>query len=181
MRMRVGNEMLFDNHDVSVMEMADAREWRGRMQRLLLERFGRPLCCFTLNVPGPRKADDDLWWAFREGVRRICKVSSRKGFRILYTQEDSSVTGFTWYGVFDAEAEELKRGLMGIEDGDRLGRLFDMDVIREDGSKISREELGAEGRKCLLCGKAAAVCARSRSHEVSELRTEIYRVIRMSK
>ena len=49
-----------------------------------------------------------------------------------------------------------------------------MDVIRPDGSKVGREELGLEERKCLLCGQPARVCARSRAHSVGLLqqRTE---------
>lgn len=56
-----------------------------------------------------------------------------------------------------------------IEDGTAVGRLFDMDVLRPDGQKVDRQELGLSSRKCLICGGPAQACARSRTHTVAQL------------
>ena len=58
-----------------------------------------------------------------------------------------------------------------------MGRLFDMDVLCPDGKKVDRQELGREGRKCLICGGPAQVCARSRAHTVSELQEKTWEIL----
>ena len=52
-----------------------------------------------------------------------------------------------------------------------------MDVLRPDGSKVERQELGLPGRKCLLCGESAQVCARSRKHSVAELQAKTREIL----
>ena len=73
-------------------------------------------------------------------------------------------------------AEEVKKITCSIEDGSRLGRLFDMDVMTEKGS-ISRKDLGKPGRKCLICGEDAKLCARSQRHPMQELLAEVDRIL----
>ena len=58
-----------------------------------------------------------------------------------------------------------------------MGRLLDIDVIKSDGGKIARTEIGLPPRKCLLCGEDAPVCARSRAHTVSELFERTHQII----
>ena len=52
-----------------------------------------------------------------------------------------------------------------IEDTHPLGRIFDIDVIDTDGTKLSRDSF----RKCILCDCQAQECARSRRHSVDEM------------
>ena len=58
-----------------------------------------------------------------------------------------------------------------------MGRLFDMDVLCPDGRKIDRQELGREGRKCLICGGMAQACARSRTHSVAQLQERTRQIL----
>ena len=67
--------------------------------------------------------------------------------------------------AFDRSAAELKELCVSIEDRGDIGRLYDLDVIGVDGEKLSRRE----GRRCLICGGPAAVCARSRAHDLKEI------------
>ena len=67
--------------------------------------------------------------------------------------------------------------MVSLEDQDRIGRLFDIDVLRPDACKVSREDLGFSPRTCLLCGQPAHVCSRSRSHSVAELTAEISQIL----
>ena len=57
------------------------------------------------------------------------------------------------------------------------GSRYVSDVLRADGTKVSREELGFAPRCCLLCGQPAHVCSRSRAHSVAELTEEITRIL----
>jgi holo-ACP synthase/triphosphoribosyl-dephospho-CoA synthase len=68
-----------------------------------------------------------------------------------------------------AEPETLKQLSRFIEDTHPMGRLFDIDVLRQDRRKISRRDTGEANRPCLICGGDAFVCGRSRAHSVGEL------------
>jgi holo-ACP synthase/holo-ACP synthase/triphosphoribosyl-dephospho-CoA synthase len=77
----------------------------------------------------------------------------------------------------EADATEVKRRMCMLEDRDRLGRIFDIDVLRVDGSKVSREDFGMAPRKCLMCEQEAHLCARNRTHKVADMVEEIHRII----
>jgi holo-ACP synthase CitX len=78
------------------------------------------------------------------------------------------------------EPRRLKELTCAIEDGSELGRLFDIDVI-DKNAPISRESVGREMRKCLVCGMPGAACARSRRHGLDELTAAIDGIISRSK
>lgn len=155
---------------VTVADMLDARDRRAERQKRFLET-SPVLICLTMNIPGPIKASTEILAAFREGVRR---VQSAVGARpILY----EAFTGPEAYVPLNADAEAVKREMCRIEDEEPLGRLFDLDVLAKNGEKCSRSALGLLPRSCLLCGKPAFACARSRAHSVSELSGEVSRRI----
>ena len=64
-----------------------------------------------------------------------------------------------------------------VEDGEKIGRLYDIDVIGVDKLPVSRSDFGMPERKCLICGSPAHVCSRSRKHTTEELLLEIERVL----
>ena len=78
----------------------------------------------------------------------------------------------------DLSVSVLKKLMTEIEDGSRIGRLFDIDVIDVDLQPISRADIGMNDRKCLICGEPAHACSRSRKHSVAELLNEIERVLK---
>lgn len=155
---------------VTVADILDARDRRAERQKRFLET-SPVLICLTMNIPGPIKASTEILAAFREGVRR---VQSAVGARpILY----EAFTGPEAYIPLNADAEVVKREMCRIEDEEPLGRLFDLDVLTGNGEKHGRSAMGFSPRSCLLCGKPAFACARSRAHSVSELSGEVSRRI----
>ena len=89
-------------------------------------------------------------------------------------------------------AIEIKKAAVAAEESDALGRLFDMDVLVIDDAlkadenghysltdirSISRSQLGAGPRKCLLCGENAKACARSRAHSMDDLLNKINEIL----
>lgn len=72
---------------------------------------------------------------------------------------------------------EIKRHMAEIEDSFPMGRLFDIDVMSASVPGISREKLGLAPRECLLCGKNAALCARSRAHGLGSLIAKTVEII----
>ena len=152
---------------VSLQEILDAREARVQRQKALLAEYQKPIISFTMNIPGPVKLDRDVSIGFFVGCRLLRDALAGK---ILFAEEHREETGCQAFYVVDMAAKELKALTIDLEDGDSVGRLFDMDVIDTDGTKLSREDLGYPRRGCLICMEDAAVCARSRAHSVQELR-----------
>ena len=61
-----------------------------------------------------------------------------------------------------------------MEDSFPAARLFDFDVLTPDGVKLSR----AKSRKCLICDKPAAECARSRAHGLDTIKAATQALLR---
>jgi holo-ACP synthase CitX len=162
---------------VSLAEMLDARERRSFLQKRLLKEYPGTLICLTLNIPGPVKVLPGLPEVYAKGCSRIESALSSHQIPVQHREEIREKTGYEAFFCVDSDADSVKALMIGLEDQDRTGRLFDIDVIRSDGFKISREDLGKPGRTCLLCEKPAQVCGRSRSHSVDELVKEITAIL----
>ena len=152
---------------VTLQEILDAREARAIRQKELLAEYNKPIVSFTMNIPGPIKLDRDVVIGFFVGCRLLRDALAGK---LLYTEEHRKETGCEAFFVVDLPARQLKELTVDLEGSDSVGRLFDMDVLDIDGCAISREDLGYPRRGCLICTEDAAVCARSRTHSVQELR-----------
>ncbi len=145
---------------VTLESMLAARETRAARQRELLNQYGKPLVCLTMNIAGGEKRTGLVDFAFFEGVRRIRRMGETVFHEVVMAD-----TGPEAYFVFSAEAAFLKRLCVEADERDEVGRLFDMDVIAPDGQKLAR----SVQRKCLLCQNSAAACARSRAHGLEEV------------
>ena len=156
--------------DVTVLDMMNARDRRAEKQQELLARYGHTLLCFTMNIPGPEKDNPLFRQGFQLGCRRLLRGFLRLRTVPLYREEKVYFTGGEAYYVLPLPALEVKQMAADIEEEDAVGRLFDLDVLRPDGSKVERQEIGLPGRRCLICNNSAQVCARSRAHSVAELR-----------
>lgn len=156
--------------EVSLMEMLDARERRAQRQMLLLGQYGKPLICFTMNIAGPVKNSPLIRRGFDMGRRLLEQQLMVAKGKILHFEQIHEKTGNEAIYVLECGALTAKRAAVTVEDHTEAGRLFDMDVLRPDGSKVERQELCLDSRKCLICGSMAQTCARSRAHTVEQLR-----------
>ena len=162
--------------EVTVPDMMQAREARFFMQQTMLARYpGASLVCLTMNVAGPVKTTPAIERAFAWGMEKIRAVLA--GAKQLFEADIHEKTGPEAVFVFTGDAREIKRRLCLLEDGCAMGRLLDIDVILPDGGKIARTQIGLPPRKCLLCEADAPVCARSRTHTVSELFERTHAII----
>lgn len=143
--------------EITLQEVLCARDLRAASQRRLLAAYGLPLLGFTMNIAGPVKRSRLGDFAFREGLEALRR---QLGGRVLHQEVTDRKTGLEALLVCSLPAEELKALAMDLESGSPAGRLCDMDVIAPDGGKLSRPA----PRTCLVCGGAAAPCARSRAH-----------------
>ncbi len=162
---------------VTLMELLDARENRVVHQRELLDQYGGILVSATLNIPGPVKDKVHYRKALELGMEKLEKFISPDV--VLHREIRHLHTGSEGYLLLDEEKMDLrsvKEAAIAVEEADALGRLFDMDVMNKDRG-ISRRELGYPGRKCLLCGEDAKVCARGQRHPMDKLLKKIEKTI----
>lgn len=150
---------------VDVMAVLAARDRRAARQKELLRIYGRPLICFTMNIAGPVKRSARIDRGFAIGLERLEQQLLRLGGGVLHRETIREDTGCEAIYVVELPARQLKEMTVELEEADALGRLFDMDVLAEDGVKLER----CRERGCLICGRSGKGCARSRAHSVVEL------------
>jgi len=163
--------------EVTLLEMLDARERRAKRQRELLGRFGQTMICFTMNIAGPVKNSPLISRGYALGRRLLEQQLAAAGMKVTHFEEIREKTGNEAFFLVASSPLAVKKITSEIEDSTPIGRLFDMDVLDETGRKIDRQELGKEGRRCLICGGAAAACARSRTHTVAELQAKTTQIL----
>lgn len=163
------HELWTSGNCVSLEEILNARENRVKIQQNMLQKAPTCLLSFTLNIPGPVKVFPYTKWAYEVGSSIISKGVSLLNGDVLEQFEAKNETGWEGFFALNLPPEEIKTYLLEQEEHHPLGRLFDFDVLRTDGSKLSRQELGFPERTCLLCGNPAFLCGRSRTHSAQEL------------
>lgn len=165
----MNQELWTTGTSVSLMEILDARENRVKMQQEMLKETPLSLLSFTLNIPGPVKVFPYTKWLYNIGVSIIRDGISLLNGKVLEHRQTKAATGWEGFFSLNLPPEVIKVYLLNQEEIHPLGRLFDFDVLRSDGSKLSRQELGFPERTCLLCGNPAFLCGRSRTHSATEL------------
>ena len=158
---------------VNLNQMLEAREQRAVRQQALLARYRLPLVSFSMNIAGPVKNTPLIRRGFRLGRRMLLEQLRLSGVSTEYEEETDAVTGCETLLVVQGKPEAVKQIACSIEDHAALGRLYDMDVIGTDGAKLERPA----PRRCLICGRPARECARSRAHSVEELQNATRRLL----
>ncbi len=166
-----------NHHKVTLMELLDSREDRVIRQRELLEKHGGILISVTLNIPGPVKDKPK----YRKALdMAMDSLEEKAGTTVILHQECryklTGPEGYLCVGDETFDGETWKRMTIDIEENHELGRIFDIDVLTTAGG-ISRSQLDLPGRKCLICGQPAKVCARSQKHPMEELLAKIDEIL----
>ena len=149
--------------EVSLHDILNARETRVRRQQALLAEYRAPLLCFTMNIAGPVKTTPLIERGFYAGMALLDGCLPKEA--LLFRESCVLPTGCEGYFVTSMSAGELKQLCAHIEESHPLGRLFDMDVMDTDGTKLERQT----GRRCMVCGAPGRFCAASRAHPVEQL------------
>ena len=165
------------DRDITLPEVLDARERRVLRQNELMEKYGKPVISFTMNIAGPRKNSPLIRRGYGWGCRLLRGQLLRLKAHVLWQEEICEPTGNEALFVVDAQAETLKKMTCALEDDTPLGRLFDMDVLSPGGIKLDRESLGLPSRPCLICGGDGRACARSRTHTVPQLQERTRQIL----
>ena len=138
--------------EITLPQILAAREDRVQKQQALLARWHCAIVSFTMNIAGPVKDSPLIRRSFLEGIRQLEEALPEAA--ILETKVEHSITGSTALYAVDICAKALKDICIKIEDGSRLGRLFDMDVLDADGHKLDR----GSSRDCIVCGACEKIC-----------------------
>lgn len=158
---------------VTVEEMLCCRDRRVHQQNLLLMKYHCPVISFCMNIPGPVKTSGQIRKAFDSGTAALLDKLKAEKIGVMDWAEFHDKTGDELLLAVSAPADRVKKLTTEIEEGHSAGRLFDMDVIGTDGRKLSRNTF----RRCLICGRQAQDCARSRRHSLKELEAKVQEIL----
>ena len=161
--------------EITLDQLLASRAERASFQKELLKSYpGKTLVCLTVIMPGKVKRNlQSLIVAQAALTALVCAF----GDSMLKLEVRDRQTGYEAYLETTLSHGEAKRKTCSIEDTHPLGRLFDLDVIDADGVPISRETIGLNPRKCLICDNEARYCMRNRTHTLSELSARIDEMI----
>lgn len=163
--------------EISLEQMLTAREQRAFTQQRLLKQYRLPVICFTMNIAGPIKNSPLIRRGFELGVRDLKEQIKAKKLNCIHYEETNEPTGNEAYFVIDAAPLIIKKLTSDIEDSSEICRLFDMDILKANGEKVDRTEIGLAPRLCLICGGPAKECARSRTHTVAQLQQKTTQIL----
>lgn len=193
-----------NDNPLTLADLLDSRENRVNHQLYLLEKYDKSiLISMTLNIPGPVKDKEQYRKALGIAIERLKAIlDSNETFhaQILYEEFRPLKTGPEGYLVvspaeldlreFNASelACDIKKLAIKVEETDSLGRLFDIDILYCDEQaasplqihhikSVSRSQLNAQPRQCLICGEDAKSCARSRRHDMGQLLSRIDEIL----
>lgn len=166
--------------EVTMQEVLDFREEKAGIQaKMHRNNPDGIVVSFGMNIAGPIKSGSTILLGFREGEKEIETTIETIGGTLVEKQTLEGVAGYAaFYVVTKLERMQLKKALVLLEENHQLGRLWDIDVLKENMEPISRVEIGATRRKCLLCEQDAKVCGRSRAHTVAELQEKVETMIK---
>ena len=142
--------------NVTLEEILRARDTRAASQRRLLNAYHLPLVSFTMNIAGPVKRTPLIELPFDAGLKELQAVLGQP----IAAEVIRPHTGCEALLVYDRPAAELKAACLKLETAAPVGRLYDLDVLDVDGTKLSRPQQ----RTCLVCGAPVTACSRSRAH-----------------
>lgn len=170
-------DKIYQGLHVSLEKMLDCRERRTIIQQKLLNNYHSSIICLTLNIPGSVKNSAIIEKVFEYGKSLIKQKLNYIHGKVIYEKCYVEETGCEAYFSVEMDSISLKKQMVQIEDVLTIGRIFDIDVLRADGEKISRKDIYFSYRKCFICNKQAQVCARSRAHSIEEIQMKVSEII----
>ncbi|APT14649.1 citrate lyase holo-[acyl-carrier protein] synthase [Lactobacillus jensenii] len=171
--------ILEDGESVTIYDVLKNKDQRVELQnKLVLENKNWTIIGAKLNIPGPIKNNLMIENFFKY---ELVKFESNAPF--VLTLEGNFLkkkTGPEYFYLAQEKPVNVKEYCIDFEQENKARRLFDLDVHYFKNNQIKdlgRAELGILGRGCLICGKPAKECARSRAHSVEELQKQISELI----
>jgi holo-ACP synthase CitX len=158
--------------EITLEELLAARDARTAYIARLQKRF--PSACvavLTVISPGKVKKSAETKRLFDAGIAVIGRLVMRCELVPLVFEAHEKDTGDEMYLVVKIQPGFLKMEFCKLEESAPYGRLWDMDVVKPGGARISREDIGFGERKCIVCGKPGRACYSRRLHTEEEVQT----------
>ncbi len=156
--------------EATLKDVLNFRDKKAELQRKLSKQY--PDCIIVslgMNIPGPVKTSSAVFCGFCEGKEKLEHMLSSQGM-IKKQEMIEDIAGYAAiYAMSGSSNLDLKYRTVKLEESHSLGRLWDIDVMDEQGVPMTREQVGAKPRTCLICNRNAKECGRSRRHTVEEL------------
>ncbi|NLO24945.1 MAG: triphosphoribosyl-dephospho-CoA synthase CitG [Clostridiales bacterium] len=151
-----------DNKAVESQEMLYTRNTQALRRQKMLKRHRQPLVCLTLNITDPVQCLPMTERTFNEGCTAMQAHLTAGRIRTTSHEPYMEKTVCEAYYSVAASADVVKRIMVALEDTHPLLCLFNIDVLRPDGTKVHRSEIGCAPRKCFLCKLPEDQCAHNR-------------------
>ena len=135
----------------------------------------RTLVCLTVVLPGSVKRDARSLRVAEAAVEAVREVLAP-----TYKELRDLETGYEGYFLVDGALLDVKKACCEIENEHPYGRLMDLDVLERVGDTVvpvSRERVGEQPRRCLLCDRPARECMRAHTHTPAEISAAIDRML----
>ena len=162
--------------EITLDQLLQARDDRYALQLALTKEWpDRTLVCLTVVLPGPVKRDARSLKVAEAAVAAVREVLAPV-YKELYDLE----TGYEGYFIVEGALLDVKKACCGIENEHPYGRLMDLDVIEPVGETVvpvSRDRVGEEPRRCLLCDRPARECMRAHTHSFGEIVQTIDKIL----
>lgn len=165
--------------NITLEQMLQVREQRAYYQQMLIDKYNKPLVCFTMNIAGPIKNSPIIKRGFNIGLSDLVLQLNRIKAEIIFQDVWDSSTGNEAFLVIDYNGNKLKSLVCDLEDNTPLGRLYDMDVLlpTKPIHKLDRQSIGKSERLCLICHRPAKECSSRRIHSVSDLQKKTQEIL----
>lgn len=154
---------------VTLPALLASRDARQARQTAWLKQHGVTLISFTVVAPGPVKDSDLTRRIFSHGLQALDHMARNAGWPVITEASFALITGPEALWAVNAPAQTVKRAAITLEQTHLLGRLWDIDVLTPQGEILSRQQFSLPPRACLICSRAAVLCAREQSHTLAEL------------
>ncbi len=176
-------EML-NGTQVTLDEVLLSKETRQKTQLQLLHQHDGTLVYLTLVAPGNIKNNDGFRYVFYRALLDFEKQCIQQKLSIICHGRIIENTGLEAYWMVKTEdMYSVKKLCINLEEQMIYGRLCDFDVIICNAMNhhiVSRSDLNLSGRKCLVCGSFAHVCARSQKHSYTDVLDSVSDIIYQS-
>lgn len=141
----------------------------------LIYEYKMSVLCGKINYPGNNKNTSEVNKAFTILMKklRVNFSSWIKGLEIINGNDGPAILL-----VIDMNVFEAKEIAILIEEQSSIGRIFDIDIYKEDGASVSRSDIGLRPRKCLICDADGRVCMRLGKHSLEEVIDNVNMIIK---
>lgn len=155
--------------DNELLKVLEAREHRWNTRKELAKSLHRSIITITLCVPLAFRTDKEYEEVFLYLCRSFFDDLVCSGHIANYEGTLEGADGPVFIISVDYDAELMKRVCVEAEETIPGGRLLDIDVMDENGTPISRNDIGIPQRKCFLCDNSASSCVSRRLHSPEEV------------